>query len=167
MGVALVDPGERLTFQELRPRGGQQERFWSFCQLKYLLSRINTSNTKGLTFLHVCESSPELEAAYGVSKGKPANYSVAATTDRNTAAWDNILGDSWDRIGDGRLIINQMVFSLVGGGWSHQIKVQVRTTFGDFARRSVADYRQWVRCNLVSNNSAADRRLANTFLDEV
>jgi hypothetical protein len=166
MGVSVVDPDEPMLFDKPRPlSGGQTERFWSFCQLKFMLSRINRTNTKGITIITVCESSEELEDAYGCTRGKPADYSVEAGAAKPTSAWDGILGESWDRIAEGRLVISQIKFSLAGAGSVYQIKALVRTRPGEFGRRSVEDYRQWVRCNGPLTNSASARRLANTFID--
>ena len=86
-------PAEVVPEDCREPPEGENLVFFAFTSLKRCLLGINTISRKGrLFFDNIVSAKASTRRAFGIYAG-PATYSVTSTNaERNTSAWDDVLG---------------------------------------------------------------------------
>ncbi len=127
--------------------------FFAFTSLKRCLLGINTISRKGrLFFDNIVSAKASTRRAFGIYAG-PATYSLTSTNaERNTSAWDDVLGPNWDRLVNDSVVIYKMTFSESATpvkSLNRVVKVSVDFVRGDY---SFDGYRAHVVKSLEKTN---------------
>ena len=134
------------------PPGGANLVYFGFSSLKNCLASLKTIGKRGkLTFDCIVSAKDVTRRAFGIEHG-PAEYSLQnLNKERNTCAWDLILGEHWDRLlPDNSVVIFKMTFSTVSQSLHQSIRVSIEFVKGHY---NYDDYRQFILDNALSQKN--------------